>query len=207
MSVAEVPKSAPLSHDTNSMPDAYRFSFEQYYRLGEIGVFSPEDRVELIEGQVIRMNPVGAQHETATLLTSDALVRCLPSGWHVRPQLTVRLLESAPLPDLAVARGAIRDFANRHVSPNEVGLLIEISDSTLAYDRKVKGPLYAAGIVEYWIVNLIDHQVEVHRQPQPAQGETPASYAQREVVDAKGTLNFNLDSHRVGPIKVADLLP
>lgn len=210
MSVAEVPQTSPLPvQDAGSLPALYRFSVEQYYRMGEIGIFAPEDRVELIEGQVIRMNPVGTHHATATLLTSDALARrVLPAGWHVRPQLPVQTLESEPLPDLAVARGTIRDFAGQHVSPKDVGLLIEISDSTLAYDRKVKGPLYAgAGIIEYWIVNLVDDQIEVHRRPQPAQGENPASYADREVVDAKGSLKFSLDGQAVGPINVADLLP
>ena len=78
----------------------------------------------------------------------------------------------------------------------------------MAYDRKVKGTLYAAaGIGEYWIVNLIDQQMEVHRKPEVAQGESPATYAQPEIIDAKGTLMFQLDGHSVGPLKVADLLP
>lgn len=208
MSIAESPQSFPLAPALSPTLTPYRFTVDQFLQTADMGIFLPEDRVELIEGQVIRMSPMGDSHEVATLLVVQALTAHLPPGWHVRSQASIRLSTSLPVPDVVVARGEIRDYSRRKPTPPDVGLLIEISDSTLADDRKVKGPLYAsAGVVEYWILNLIDRQVEVHRRPQPAQEGIATSYADREVVDAKGSLKFSLDGQAVGLINVADLLP
>jgi Uma2 family endonuclease len=208
MSIAESPQSLPLAAPSSPGLTPYRFTVDQFLQTAELGIFLPEDRVELIEGQVIHMTPMGDPHEVALLLAEETIANLLPAGWHIRGQMSIRLASSLPVPDLVIARGKIRDYRRRKPGPADIGLLIEISDSTLAGDRKVKGPLYAgAGIVEYWIVNLNDEQVEVHRQPQPPKDGIEASYADRQVIDAKGSVKFNLDGREVGSIKVADLLP
>jgi Uma2 family endonuclease len=136
----------------------------EYERLAELGAFE-RDPVELIGGQLIIAEPKGSEHATAVDMADDALRSAVPPGWIVRVQNPVALDdESAPEPDLAVVRGVRRDY--RHAHPARPALIIEVAESSLAFDRVEKGSLYArAGIIDYWIVNLIDRVLEVYRDP------------------------------------------
>ncbi len=144
----------------------HHFTVADYYRMTEAGVLREDSRVELIRGQIIDMAAIGTPHFGMV----NRLVRILPSVLAGRGLLhvqnPVRLDDwSEPEPDITVLKPRADDYASAHPRPDDVLLLIEVADSSLDYDREVKAPLYAeSGIIEYWIVNLRDHVVEVFRQ-------------------------------------------
>ncbi len=143
---------------------------------------------------------------TAIGLTDEALRAAFGSGWHVRSQGPIALDdESEPEPDIAVVSGSRRDYAAAH--PTQPVLLVEVADSSLSFDRRRKGSLYArARVPEYWIVNLIDRVLEVHRNPQPAAGAVFGwRYAQIRRLSPDETVTpLGAPEAR---ILVADLLP
>ncbi|HVC99062.1 MAG TPA: Uma2 family endonuclease [Pirellulales bacterium] len=202
MSIAQPPPS-------NGPPTApYRFSVEQYHRMIADGLLAADDRVELLEGRVYHLPPIGPEHAYTVNSGTDVFARLLPAGWHARSQQPITLADSEPLPDLAVIRGRLQDYRRRHPIAADVGLVIEVADSSLRSDRMLKLAIYAAaGIPEYWIVNLVDRQVEVNTKPEPAGRRRAARYAKRRVVGEKGTLTVSLDGNSIGTLAVADLLP
>ena len=131
----------------------------------ETGVLTPQDRVELIDGEVLAMTPQGSAHAACVSLAHEAVRRAFEGVGHVRAQLPLALgTMSEPEPDVAVVIGTPRDYRGAH--PQSALLVVEVADSTLDYDRGVKAGLYAAaGVPEYWTVNLIDQVVEVFRDP------------------------------------------
>src|SRR5438552_12387603 len=137
----------------------------EYERLVGLGAFEDGDPVELIGGQLIVAEPKGGGHATGVEMAGDVLRDALPAGWTVRGQNLLALDdESAPEPDIAVVRGSRADY--RHAHPARPVLIIEVAESSLGFDRVAKGSLYArAGIVDYWIVNLVDRVLEVYRDP------------------------------------------
>lgn len=146
-------------------PQIHRWTQEQYYRMAELGFFRGQ-RVQLIQGEIIAMPPMKNPHAIALGLVEDSLEKAFgPTCW-VRTQLPLNLTKySVPEPDVAVVSGRPRDFADH---PTSALLIVEISDTTLRFDRGRKARLYAAAnIADYWIVNLVDSQVEIYRQPQP----------------------------------------
>lgn len=146
-------------------PQKYLWTREEYYKMAEANILTPLDRVELIEGEVIKMPSQNPPHSTSILIWQEILQNVFGSGFTIRPQLPLSLnLTSEPEPDIAVVRGSFRDYKTAH--PDTALLVVEISDTTLAFDRREKASLYArAGIQEYWIVNLIEKKVEIHRDP------------------------------------------
>jgi Uma2 family endonuclease len=150
-----------------SLPQLKRWRRVEYERLVDRGVFEPGDRVELIDGLLLISEPQSSLHYTAILLVAEVLARAFGQGWHVRTQAPIALDDaSEPEPDVAVVRGAVRDFAASH--PVDPVLVVEVSVASLAFDREHKASLYArAGRPEYWIVNLIDRVLEVRREPAP----------------------------------------
>jgi Uma2 family endonuclease len=140
------------------------------------------------------------------MVVESLLRRALPPGWIVRTQSPITLEQSEPEPDVVVARGELRDYAQRHPGPVDLALVIEVADSTLEFDRQQKAIVYAAAkIPEYWIVNLVDRQLEVHREPQAA--STGHEYRLREIIPASGRVKLVIAGQQVGELKVADLLP
>jgi len=142
-----------------------RWKREEYDKMAAAGVFAPGERVELIDGEILRMTPQGAAHFTAIRLAEEALRRAFGPGFDVRVQAPLALDEdSEPEPDVAVVRGSPRDYSETH--PTTAVLLVEVADSTPEYDRQRKGHIYArAGIRDYWIVNLVDRCIEIYRDP------------------------------------------
>jgi Uma2 family endonuclease len=151
---------------TGLPPTLRRFTRHEYERLVDLGLFQ-RDPVELIDGQLVVAQPQGSYHATALGVADDVLRAILPPGWIVRTQMPIPLdEESAPEPDLAVVPGTRADYLESH--PARPALAVEVADSSLDFDRQSKGSLYArSGVQDYWIVNLIDRVLEVHRDPIP----------------------------------------
>ncbi len=143
-----------------------KFSKAEYYKMAEMGFFEGQ-RVELIDGEVILMSPQEAGHATAVELVSRVLEKVFGEGYHVRDQKPLDLGEHyEPEPDAAVVKGSPRDYAQTH--PKTAVLIVEVSLSSVDYDRTVKGSLYAkAGIQEFWLLNLKERRLEVFREPIP----------------------------------------
>ena len=141
-----------------------RWSRVEYERLVECGLFDG-DPVELIGGQLIVAEPQGTYHATVLSLVDKALRAVLPLGWYVRIQMPIALDDdSAPEPDLAVVGGVPEDYLNAH--PTAPPLVVEIADTSLGFDRRIKGSVYArGGVQDYWIVNVTERVLEVYREP------------------------------------------
>jgi Uma2 family endonuclease len=144
------------------------FTVHDYYRMAEAGILHDDDRVELIEGEIIQMPPIGSLHASVVdRFTALIYSQSQPQLVHVRVQNPVRLDDrSEPVPDLALLRPQADRYRSAHPTPRDVLLLVEVSDTTLAYDRDIKLPLYAtAGVPEVWIANIAAQQIEIYRDP------------------------------------------
>ncbi len=145
----------------------HRFTVTEYYRMAETGVLRPDARVELLNGEIIDMSPIGPFHGGVTKYLIDVFSAAANGRWNLGVQDPVRLNDhSEPQPDVALLRPAADFYRRRHPGPDDVLLLIEVSDSTLDQDRETKLPAYGrAGISELWIVNLNELTMEVYREP------------------------------------------
>jgi Uma2 family endonuclease len=143
----------------------WRFTVHDYHRMGEAGILHEDDRVELIEGELVEMTAIGTRHFSCVNRLTRMLVMNVGDEAIVSVQNPVRLNEyNEPQPDVTVIRP--RDYRESLPMPEDVLLLIEVSDTTLAYDRGVKLPLYArAGIREVWIVDLAGEAIERYTDP------------------------------------------
>jgi Uma2 family endonuclease len=148
-------------------PAKHQFSVKDYYRMAETGVLAPESRVELIEGEIIDMSPIGPFHGSVVARLARIFNKSSNDRWVVWPQNALRLDEhSEPQPDVVLLKYSPDDYANQQPGPDDVILLVEVSDTTLAYDRDRKLSLYGrAEIPEVWIVNLADLSLEIYREP------------------------------------------
>ena len=143
-----------------------RFSVAEYHRLIELGVLTEDDNLELLEGYLVHKMTRNPPHDAAIQKGTKRWLRLLPAGWDLRVQSAITLAESEPEPDFAIVRGDETAYLTRHPTATDLGLVIEVSDSTLPGDRDDKGRIYArAGIACYWIVNLVDRQVEAYTSP------------------------------------------
>jgi Uma2 family endonuclease len=144
-----------------------RFTVDDYYAMADAGILHEDDRVELIEGEIIEMTAIGSHHAACVDRLTRLLVRQVGDEAVVRVQNPVRLSDlSEPQPDLALLRPRADFYAARHPVPADTMLVIEVAHTTLGYDRGVKLPLYAqTGIPELWIVNLDARVVEVYADP------------------------------------------
>jgi Uma2 family endonuclease len=136
-----------------------------YDRIVEHGILGPDDKVELLGGRLIVAEPKYSPHATAVLLVAETLRRIFRDGWHIRTEAPLALGQfSEPEPDVCVVRGEIRDYRDAH--PTHAGLVVEVAESSLRLDRTIKKNIYAAaGIADYWIVNLVERVLEVYREP------------------------------------------
>jgi Uma2 family endonuclease len=144
----------------------WRFSVEEYHRMGEVGIFSEDERVELIDGRILEMSPIGSQHAAYVTLLHRAL-RAVEETAIVRIQNPIILDdETEPQPDIAVVKFKSNVYVDSHPYPEDVLLIIEVAETSLVEDREIKLPRYASsGVPEVWIVNLIENIVEVYREP------------------------------------------
>ncbi len=151
-----------------SLREARRlFTIEEYYRMAEVGILSEDDRVELIEGEVIEVTPIGGRHAACVDRLNRLLNRRIGDAAIVRVQNPVRLSKySEPEPDVALLRPREDFYAQGHPTPEDVLLIIEVSETSLDYDRNVKMPLYArAGVPEVWLVDLSGEEIRVYSRP------------------------------------------
>jgi len=182
-----------------------RWKRAEYDRLVELGVFDGEP-LELIGGDLVVAEPQHPYHSSGIGVVEYAIRAALPPGWVARTQAPVSLdEESEPEPDVAVVAGHPRDY--RHQHPARPVLVVEVAESSLTFDRRRKGSLYArAGIADYWIVNLVDRILEIYREPAPA---TVAFYgwAYRSVTRHAPPVVVTPLAFPLIEIAVADLLP
>lgn len=183
----------------------HRFTLEQYQAMIDAGVFTAEDRCELLEGWIIDKTTHNPPHDGCILAAQTLLLAILPPDWVLRIQSVLSLTQSAPEPDLLIARGPPRRYFKSHPTPNETGLLIEVADSTLDMDREFKALVYArAEVPVYWIINLIDSRVEVFTEP--VGGKSPAYRKQRNYT-ATQVVPLVLDGKEIARVPVHELLP
>jgi Uma2 family endonuclease len=144
-----------------------RFTVKEYYLMAKAGILGEDDRVELIDGEIVEMAPIGSRHAARVKRLIQLLSQRVGSSAIVSAQDPVRLSEhSEPQPDIALLRPRDDFYASAHPGPQDVLLIIEIADTSIDYDRQVKVPLYArAGIPEYWLVDLPGQRIEVYRDP------------------------------------------
>lgn len=169
-------------------PARRRFTVDEYYRMVEAGVLRPDERLELLDGEIMQMSPIGSRH-AATVSRLNALFSGAATGQYiVSVQNPVRLSQHSELqPDVALLRYRADYYAAAHPTPADVLLLVEVADTTLVFDRDRKLPRYAeSGIAEVWIVDLEQQQIEQCHTPAGAQyrirriwtrGETVACHA------------------------------
>jgi Uma2 family endonuclease len=143
------------------------FSVADYHRMADAGILAEGDRVELIEGEIVAMAPIREPHASCVARTTRLLILTLGDRAQINPQNPVRLNDfSEPQPDLAVVRPRPDFYRQAHPTAEDIYLLVEISDTSLAYDRRVKIPLYGRnGILEVWQVDLTGELVRVFRNP------------------------------------------
>ena len=150
-----------------SVQTQHRFNVKEYYRMAETGVLKPDARVELLDGKVIDMSPIGPFQGSISKHLNKIFSAAAQGRWLVALQDPVRLGDhSEPQPDLMLLQPAADFYRKRHPQPEDVFLLVEVSDTTLTTDREDKIPAYGhAGIGEVWIINLADLTIEVYREP------------------------------------------
>jgi Uma2 family endonuclease len=146
----------------------YRFSVDEYHRMGEAGIFSEDDRVELLAGAVVEMSPIGPLHAVTvnrlTALFSSRLGTRAIIG--IQNPLLLRDEDSEPQPDVLLLRPRADFYSHAHPQAHDVYLVIEVADTSLEADRDVKFPIYArAGVAESWLLDVSAERLEVYRQP------------------------------------------
>jgi len=148
----------------------HRFSVEDYERMGRAGILREDDRVELIDGEIVDMPPIGSGHAGCVKWLANALARSVGGSAIVAVQDPLCLGEhSQPQPDVLLLRWRDDHYRRAHPMAGDVLLLVEVAESSAAYDRQVKVPLYARhGVTEVWLVDLEAGTVEVHPPPRGA---------------------------------------
>lgn len=201
-------KAAPVMPPASVQDYLWRLTLAQYHEMIRTGILTASDQVELLEGWLVYKMPKNPPHSLAGDLVRAALSAVLPIGWHVKAQdpITLADSDSEPEPDLAIVRGSLRDYRDRHAGAEDVALVVEVSDSTLERDRSLKKRLYArAGIPVYWIINLVERQVEVFTEPSGF-AEAP-DYAQRYEYSLTEAVPVLIEKREIGLIPVRELLP
>ena len=183
------------------VPTGGGYTGAQYFSLVDAGLLDPEDRVELLDGVIVAMSPQNPRHASATARMSLALTRLVGSRAVVRVHVPlIAGARSIPEPDVAVVPGTLADYDKKH--PSTALLVVEVADASLAQDRLTKAAIYAAaGIPEYWLMNLRDDCIEVLRRPDAASRR----YTERIVVSRRETLTPS--AFPEARLEVDDLIP
>lgn len=184
----------------------YRFSLDQYHRMAELGILEENNQVEFLEGILVNKMTKNRAHSLATRRLRILLEGIIPAGFYVDSQEPTSTVDSEPEPDAMVIRGQPEDYQLRQPEAAQAPLIAEVADSSLQHDRDWKKRIYArAGIPVYWIVNLVQRQIEVYTQPS---GETEnPDYVQCQVFNPSQDLAVVLDGKEVGRIAVKNVLP
>lgn len=185
---------------TNQMPQKVplRFTVDEYYKLIDLGMLHDYEKAEIIDGELIRKMPIGDRHATVVDKLNRVLCRILPDEIVVRVQNPIRLSNyNEPEPDFVLADLTKYD-GKRHPQPKETLAIIEVSDSTLKYDRETKRSLYAeAEIAEFWIVNLLKNIVEVYQKPSNGVYQFVKIYRQGEIVKSEVIPDLEIEVDKI----------
>lgn len=185
---------------------AWRISVERYHAMIETGILTPNDQVELIDGLLIKKMSKKPPHTLANQLASDLIAEHLPTGYFINTQEPVTLADSEPEPDLSVIVGRRRQYRNHHPTADAIELIVEVSLSTLSYDRTIKQRIYAAeGLPIYWIINLKENLLEVYSQPTGPADEP--RYRQVNLFSADDNVPLVINEATVAMLPVWELLP
>lgn len=180
----------------------YRLDVAQYHAMIRTGVLTSDDQVELLEGWLIPKMPKNPPHRIATRRVYRTLDALIPAGWYVDAQEPLTLSDSEPEPDVCIVRGATEDYTESNPGPEDVALVVEIADVTLERDRGLKKRLYArAAIPTYWIINLVERQLEEYSAPDEA------DYQQRRDYGLSDSVTVRIGEHELGPLAVRELFP
>src|SRR2546421_446545 len=145
----------PLERIVNDPYWLRQFSVAEYHQMVQTGILTPDDRVELLEGWIVNKMPQNPPHASSVTRIVKRVARCCPDNWTMRVQLPITLSESEPEPDITLARGGEDTYDTRHPEPADIGVLIEVGDSSVIADRRYKGELYAKEKVsEFWLIDL-----------------------------------------------------
>jgi len=184
----------------------WRLSVDQYHEMVRQGILTEDDDVELLDGLLVAKMTKNTAHHVAKLLVQSALAKVIPEGWYVDSQDAITLATSEPEPDVMVVHGQPRDYLEHHPLAGDLALVVEVSDSSLHHDRGFKKAIYAAAAIPvYWIVNLIDRQVEVYTDP-TGPADQP-DYRQRQELSATEQAPVVIAGREVARIPVSELLP
>ncbi len=183
-----------------------KFTPAQYHKLIDSGVILEGEPIELLEGYMVEKAVRNPPHQMSLRRLTARLPRVLPAGWFLEIQGAISLADSEPEPDGVILRGDETACDGRLPTPADIALVIEVSDSSLAFDRRDKGRIYArAGIPVYWIVNIPERQIEVYTNPD--QAANPPLYWTRTDHGIADTVPVVLDGVTVATLPVAELIP
>lgn len=183
-----------------SLDPPNRLSVEQYHHLIVAGELDADDPVELLEGELVRKMPENPRHSAATRWIRKCLEKLIPPGWQIESQEPITLRESEPEPDVMVVKAG--DYADRHPGPEDLALVVEVSDTTIHRDRTDKKRIYASeGIPIYWIANLDANRLEVFSRPD---GET---YLERTILEIDDEATLVIAGQVIATIPVRELIP
>jgi Uma2 family endonuclease len=202
--MATTPTATPVTYGLDA--SLAQFSVARYQKMIETGILTPDDKVELLENWVVLKMPRNPPHDSTIQRILENLFPRRPGGWGIRVQSAITLPDSQPEPDFVLARGSSADYETRHPEAADIGLVMEVADSSLLRDQRDKTRIYArAGIVTYWIVNLVDGQLEVYTQPS---GPAPVpAYGALQTYHAGDAVPLVLDGNTVATVPAAELLP
>jgi Uma2 family endonuclease len=160
------------------------FTVDEYHRMAEVGIFHPDERVELIEGEIVEMAPIGPRHAGCVINANRLFFTRLGNRTVLSPQNPVVIRpRSEPQPDLLLLRPRAVSYSHEHPGPEDVLLAVEVADTNVRFDRLVKARLYArAGIAEFWLFLVTEGAVEVYRAPGPDGYTTVTRYGPGEMV-------------------------
>lgn len=182
----------------------WRLSVDKYHEMIRVGILSENDRVELIEGWLVGKMPNNPAHTFSTERSRETVEYVLPKGYFVNVQQPITTATSEPEPDVAVIRGDREAYLAHHPYPEHIVLVIEVSDSTLNYDRMTKQRIYArAGITLYWIVNVVERQLEVYTNPSSEKG----LYEVRNIYALNEHVPFIVEGREVAQLPVQQFFP
>lgn len=194
----------PAAWETPQFP-VRRFTVEEYHRLGELGLLSEDDRIELIEGLLVPKMNRSPLHDVALGMLQKRLTALLPSAWETRSQMAITTADSEPEPDIVVVRGPLDRYRFQHPHPEEIALVVEVSETSLLRDRRKARMCARAGIGCYWIVNLRDNCVEVHTDPRTTVAEP--LYGSVIALDGAEACSFSLPGEAAISLAIRDILP
>lgn len=193
----------------DDLPPPYpieRLSVEEYQRILAAGVLNEDRRVEFLEGIIVRKASSSLRHDGAVEKLIAVISELLPQGWVATPHCPIAMRESQPEPDLAVVASRLQDAGGPCPKATDAALVVEVADNSLPYDRRSKARIYArAGIAYYWVLNLLDRQLEVFSNPS---GLVPMpGYHEQRTYRTDDRVNLVIGLDNLGSIRVDDVIP